>query len=191
MRAILAREAHLSVVFSGWTPENVKLLLPPPGKAGGFSLSLHANAEGAREWFYVGMNRSRCQRPPASADGGSRGSCSPAEVLSQPGLPVDVLDLRVPRSRAAVLWRGVPAPGPSRSTSRRQPAASAERRGPAGSSRPPARLSLPAVSMPRDGSRFPIRSIRNAGPHETESTIVPLRRARNEMTLPDIYLPFS
>jgi len=38
----------------------------------------------ACEWFYVGMNRSRCQRPPASTDGGSRGSCSPAEFCRNP-----------------------------------------------------------------------------------------------------------
>ncbi len=132
---------------------------PAVQAAGFFVGGLHAKAKATWSWFYLGMNRSGCQKPPVSADGGSRGSDSPAEVLPQPGLPVGVLDLRVLRSRAAVLWRGVPAPGPSRSTSRRQPAASAERRGPAGSSRPPARLSLPAVSMPRDGSRFSIRSI--------------------------------
>ncbi len=52
-------------------------------------------SEGNLELFYLGMNRSRCQRPPVSADGGSRRGYSPAAVLPQPGVPVDILDLRV------------------------------------------------------------------------------------------------
>ena len=131
----------------------------PAVRAAGFFVgSLHAKTKATRSWFYLGMNRCRCQKPPARADGGSWGSCSPAEVLPQLGLPVDVLDLHVLRSRAALLQRGVPRSGASPAASRGQSAASAEHRRAAGSSRPAACLSLPAVSTPRDGSRFPIDS---------------------------------
>ena len=109
---------------------------PAVGAAGFFVGSLHAKTKAARSWFYLGMNRSRCQKPPVSADGGSRRSYSPAAVLPQPGLPVDILDLRVLRSRAAVLHGRVPRPCAAPAASRSQPASSAKRRGSAGSSRP-------------------------------------------------------
>jgi hypothetical protein len=108
-----------------------------------------------RSCFNLGMNRCRCQKPLASGDGSSRGSCSPAEVLPQSRLPVDVLDLPVLRSRAAILQHGVSHLGATPAASSSQSAASGERRGSSGSSRSAACVSLPAVATPGDGSRFP------------------------------------
>ena len=108
-----------------------------------------------RSCFNLGMNRCRCQKPLASGDGGSRGSCSSAEDLPQSRLPVDVLDLQVLRSRAAILQHGVSRRGATPAASSGQSAASGERRGSSGSSRSAACVSLPAVATPRDGSRFP------------------------------------
>jgi len=112
-------------------------------------------SEGNRSCFYLGMNRSRCQKPPVIADGGSRRSYSPAAVLPQPGVPVDILDLRVLRSRAAVLHGSVSRPSAASAAARGQPASSAERRGAAGSSRPSEAVSPPSQKK-RDGSWFSI-----------------------------------
>jgi hypothetical protein len=38
---------------------------------------------------------------------------------------------------------------------------------------------------------MPAQTQRNACPHPAESTIMPHRKARNEMMLLNIYLPFS
>ena len=114
-------------------------------------------AKATRSCFYLGMNRRRCQKPPVSADGGSRRSYSPAAVLPQPGVPVDILDLRVLRSRAAVLQGSVSRPGAAPAASRGQPASSAKRRGATGSSRPSEAVSCRQPShKKRDGSGFSI-----------------------------------
>ena len=133
-------------------------------------------SEGNLELFYLGMNRSRCQRPPVSADDGSRRSYSPAAVLPQPGVPVDILDLRVLRSRAAVLHGGVSRPSTAPAAARGQPASSAKRRGAAGSSRPSEAVSPPPSHKKRDGSGFSIGFISSpseGGKAITENTKTP------------------
>lgn len=129
----------------------------PAVRAAGFFLGgLHAKSEGNPELFLPWHEPPSLSKPPVRTNGGSRRSDSPAEVLPQPGLPVDILDLRLLRSRAAVLHGCVSRPSALSAASRGQPALSAERRGATGSSRPAAGLSLPAVVAPRDGSRFSI-----------------------------------